>query len=87
MSNMGKILEALYEGNLLAEPIVEKRSEEHQKACNFAFGMLEEFSAKLNENQYYATDRFVRGYCLGALMMMEIFEKRDELILESENPC
>ena len=26
---MGKILEALYEGNLLAEPIVEKRSKEH----------------------------------------------------------
>lgn len=103
MNTMGKILEALYEGNLLAEPIIEKRSKEHQKACDFAFGMLEEFSAKLNEdeketldkivnaltneNQYYATDRFVRGYCLGALMMMEIFEKRDELILEAENPC
>lgn len=99
--SMGKILEALYLGNLLAEPIIEKRSEEHQKACDYAFGMLGKLSQKVSaeenemldkivdaltdENQYYATERFVRGFCLGALIMIEIFEKRDELMIKEEN--
>ena len=48
---MGKILQALYEGNLLAEPVTEKRSQEYQKSCDFTFDLLEELSQKLNEEQ------------------------------------
>lgn len=98
---MGKILQALYEGNLLAEPVTEKRSQEYQKACDFTFDLLEELSQKLNEEQkqlldkfvnalsdekqYCIADRFIRGYCLGALMMLEIMEKRGELIIGKES--
>lgn len=97
---MGKILETFFEGNLLVEPITEKRTEEHKAACDHAYNLVEELESKLNtdekelleqvvealnvENQYYAAERFVRGYSLGALMMLEVFEKRDEFLLLRE---
>lgn len=93
---MGKILETFFEGNLLVEPITEKRSKEHKAVCDHAYNLVEELEAKLNsdekelldqivealnaESQYYAADRFVRGYSLGALMMLEVIEKRDEFL-------
>ena len=93
---MGKILEALFDGNLFVEPIYEKRSREHQRACDIACNLLEELTEQLsaeekvklehavdalnNESQYYTADRFVRGYCLGALMMWEVMEKREDFI-------
>ena len=97
---MGMILSALYDGNLLIEPVIEKRSPEYQKACHTAYRLLEELERKLNdeekemlnkatdalsdENYFYASERFARGYCLGALTMLEIMEKREELILRQE---
>lgn len=93
---MGKILETFFEGNLFVEPITEKRSKEHKAVCDHAYNLVEELEAKLNsdekelldqivealnaESQYYAADRFVRGYSLGALMMLEVIEKRDEFL-------
>lgn len=91
---MRKILDALFEGSLLVEPFTEKRSSEHQKVSDTAFGLLDELSKKLNEeeekmlnkaidalnleSEYFAADRFSRGYCLGALMMLEVMEKRED---------
>ena len=93
---MRKILETFFEGNLFAEPITEKRTEEHKAACDHAYNLVEKLESKLNsdekeildqivealnaESQYYATDRFVRGYSLGVLMMLEVIEKRDEFL-------
>lgn len=94
---MGEILEALYEGRLKAEPIIEKRSIRYQKACDTTYTLLEELSGRLNpedrelldkvieslnsENYCYTVDRFVRGYRLGALMMQEIMEDREDFVL------
>lgn len=93
---MGKILETFFEGNLFVEPITEKRTEEHKAVCDHAYNLVEKLDAKLNsdekelldqivealnaESQYYAADRFARGYSLGALMMLEVIEKRDEFL-------
>ena len=97
---MVSILEALCDGNLFLEPIIEKRSPEHKKASETAYSLMESLEKKLSaeekelldkateavnvESGYYATERFVCGYCLGALMMLEILEKRDELIIQRE---
>lgn len=97
---MREILEALYEGKLNAEPAIEKRSKRYQKACDDAYALIEELSGKLGqedrellekavnalngENYCYTVDRFVRGYRLGALMMLEIMEDREDFILNRE---
>ena len=94
---MRKMLEALWDGDLIIDVDIEKRSPEHQKVCDTAYALLETLEKKLNPeekemlnmatgalndaNNYYSTECFVRGYCLGALMMLEVMEKRDELIL------
>lgn len=93
---MGEILEALYEGRLKAEPVIEKRNEKYQKACKASQALLEELSGKLNsedqkllnrvvealyhENYCYTVDRFVRGYRLGALMILEVMEDRKDFV-------
>lgn len=97
---MAKILEALYDGNLSITPDTEKRSREHQKAIDTAYSLMESLEAKLNheekelldrvtealsdESGYYATEQFIRGYCLGTLTMLEVMEKRNDLILSPE---
>ena len=94
---MTRILEALYSGNLLVEPVIENRSPEHQKAIETAHRLTEALNEKLNaeerkmldsvteamneESDYFAAERFARGYCLGALMMLEVMEKREELLI------
>lgn len=37
-----------------------------------------------DESGYYATEQFIRGYCLGTLTMIEVMEKRNDLILSPE---
>ena len=97
---MINILESLYDGNLSLESVVESRSPEHQKAFKTAYELMDTLEKKLNaeeielldkateawniESGYYATERFVCGYCLGALMMLEVMEKRDSLIIRQE---
>lgn len=97
---MINILEALYDGNLSLESVVENRSPEHQKAFKTAYELMDALEKKLNteemelldratealniESGYYATERFVCGYCLGALTMLEVMEKRDSLISQQE---
>ncbi len=96
---MEKILETFFKGNLFIESISEKRTPELQEACNLAHNLIDELSAKLEpeekelldkvvealhvENQYYISDRFIRGYSLGSLIMLEIIEKRDEILSQT----
>lgn len=97
---MKEILEALYEGNLKVEPVIEKRSKRYQKACDTSYALVEELSKRLgqeekemldkviealnSENYCYTADRFVRGYRLGALMMLEIMEDWEDFIIRRE---
>lgn len=97
---MIKILEYLCDRASLIEPVLERRSPEHQNVCNDAYHLLETLEKKLNideremlnkatdalnhEKIIYATEHFVRGYCLGALIMLEIMEKQEELIVSLE---
>ena len=97
---MINILESLYDGNLSLESVVENRSPEHQKAVKTAYELMDALEKKLNaeetdlldkateawniESGYYATERFVCGYCLGTLMMLEVMEKRDSLVVRQE---
>ena len=52
---MGKILETFFEGNLLVEPITEKRSKEHKAVCDHAYNLVEELEAKLNSDENFLT--------------------------------
>lgn len=95
---MGELLKALYEDRIKAEPVIEKRDKERQKACDTAYGLLEELSERLTpedrellekavnalnyDNYCYTVERFARGYRLGALMMQEIMEDREDFILK-----
>lgn len=94
---MGKILEAIatdhlcveppvYEGDskfnrarnrycTLGEKLLEKLNEEERK-------MLDDYStAQTEESLLYGNDRFVKGFRLGVLMMMEVITDEDDLIL------
>ena len=98
---MIKILEALCDKNLTLDPVIENRSPDHKKATDTSYHLIEVLEKKLNaeeremldqatealnvENGYYGTERFVHGFCLGALMMLEIKEKQDELIMKQED--
>ena len=94
---MGKILDALFEGNLFVEPLTEKRSPEDQKLVETSYALLDELAQKLSreeekmlikavdalnlESERYAKDRFSRGYCLGILMTLEVIEKWDDFFV------
>lgn len=94
---MGKILEAIatdhlcveppiYEGDskfnrarnrycTLGEKLLEKLNDEERK-------MLDDYStAQTEESLLYGNDRFVKGFRLGVLMMMEVITDEDDLIL------
>ncbi len=91
---MGKILKALANGGFCTQTITEKRSPEHQKACDKAYTLLEQMEKRLDgeerelldkafdslttEHCYSEANQFVRGFRLGALIMLEILENREE---------
>lgn len=90
---MGNVLEAFATGNLTVEPAIYEGSEEYNKARELYCSLGEELHAKLNaeerelldrytdahleESYLYSMDRFVTGYRLGVLMMMEVFNGRE----------
>ena len=56
-----------------------KLNEEEQK-------MLDDYStAQTEESLLYGNDRFVKGFRLGVLMMMEVITDKDDLILHEGN--
>ena len=94
---MGKILDAFADGTLCVEEEVEKHSLEHSELSEKAFKLQEELEEKLNDEERellnelidtvfeecscYAQKRFVRGYRLGVLMTVEVFDQQDTLVL------
>lgn len=94
---MTNILEAIATDHLCVEPEIYKSSSELRRARNRYCDFGEKLMAKLNEedqklledystarteeNVLYGNDRFIKGFRLGVLMMMEIVMNEDDLIL------
>lgn len=93
---MGKILEAFADGRLCMEEEPEQRSQEHLELTENAFRLQEELETRLGDEERellgklmdtvfaecscYAQNRFVRGYRLGVLMTMEVFDQQDTYV-------
>lgn len=93
---MGKILQAFADGELHVTEIVQKRTPEHQKLIEKNLQLYNQLLQKLNEEEkeifqnllnvisdenYYDTqNNFIRGYCLGALMTMEILSEQNSFL-------
>lgn len=91
---MGKILEAFANAELRVDE-AENRSPKYHELWGRVCDLTDELEEKLNEkeqkllsdlintisdeNNCYAQDKFIRGYCLGALMIMEVLSERDTL--------
>ncbi len=90
----GKILEAFADNTLYAMPVKENRSTEYQEACDKAYNLVDELEGKLDreekglldktldaisaEQEICLKERFIRGFCLGILMMTEVLERKDD---------
>ncbi len=99
---MGKILNAIATDHLCVEPEICERNSKFHKARNQYCTLGEKLMAKLNEEEQkmlddystaqaeesllYGNDRFVKGFRLGVLMMMEVIADEDDLILH-EGEC
>ncbi|NDO47179.1 DUF6809 family protein [Clostridium sp. MD294] len=93
---MGKILQAFADGELYVTEIVQKRTPERQKLIEKNLQLYNELNEKLNddeqkllqnlldvisdENYYDTQNNFIRGYCLGALMTMEILSEQSSFL-------
>lgn len=94
---MGKILEAIATDHLCVEPAIYEGDSKFNRARNRYCTLGEKLLSKLNEEErkmlddystaqadeslLYANDRFVKGFRLGVLMMMEVVTDQDDLIL------
>ena len=95
---MRRMLRSLATGDFCTRTTMEKRSSEHQKASDTAYGLLEQMEKKLNseerelfekavdaltaEHCYSEANEFVRGFRLGAILMLEILENAEEFYCE-----
>ena len=95
---MGKILDAFADGSLCVEEEVEKRSMESLELSEKAFRLQKELEEKLEAEEKellnklidtvfeecccYAKNRFVRGYRLGVLMTVEVFDQQDTYVID-----
>lgn len=97
---MGKILEAIATDRLCVEPAIFKGDSKFNQARSRYCTLGEKLLDKLNEEEkkllddystaqteeslLYGNDRFVKGFRLGVLMMMEVITDEDDLILHEE---
>lgn len=95
---MGKILDAFADGRLYTEEEFEKLSPGYLELSDKAFRLQEELEERLNDEErdllnelidtifdeccFYARNRFVRGYRLGVLMTMEVFDQQDTYVFD-----
>lgn len=95
---MGKILDAFADGRLCTEEEFERRSPGDLELSEKAYRLQEELEEKLNDEERellsdlvdtifeecccYAQNRFVRGYRLGVLMTMEVFDQQDSYVFD-----
>lgn len=88
---MRRMLRSLATGDFCTQTIVEKRSPEHQKASDTAYGLLEQEEKELfekavdaltTEHSYSEANEFIRGFRLGAILILEILENTEEFYSE-----
>lgn len=93
---MGEILNAFATEQLRTDSGTEKQDETQKKLNEKSYGLRTELENKLNGEEKvlldrmmdsmceewcrYAEQKFVRGYRLGVLMTMEVFEERDDFL-------
>ena len=93
---MQQILEAFANDDLRTDVEPEERTPEHKRIYEWSNKLQEKMEQTLNkeeqelleelllslasESSCYAQARFIRGYQLGALMMMEIFWNRESCV-------
>ena len=98
---MGKILNAIANDRLCVAPDIYRGSKEYRRArdlyCTLGDRLLErmdkedqkllqEYSdAQLNESSLYGDVRFIRGFGLGVLMMVEVMTDEDDLVLHEDD--
>lgn len=100
---MGKILDALANDHLCVAPDIYRGSREYRRArdlyCTLGDRLLEKLDsegkkqfqeyndAQLDESSLHGDARFIRGFRLGVLMMVEVMTDGDDLILhEGDSP-
>lgn len=97
---MNKILTALADDNLCINPTTFRGNKEYREAIKGVYETAENLDAKLNdeekklfekfrdfqsdESHIYEVERFIRGFRVGALMMVEVFAGSAELVLGEE---
>ena len=97
---MSKILEAFAEDNLSNNPATYRGKSEYRKALKVKYNSAETLNEKLDdegkklfeqycdaqsdESRIYEMDRFIRGYKVGVLMMIEVFTGASDLFLDNE---
>ena len=97
-NKVGKILNAFLNDQLLLDDDTGNRTPEHQKLCDKGIELQEKLKEKLNDEDKklldrlvnvlfdeaacYAQSKYVRGYQLGVLMTMEVFEAMDTFIIK-----
>lgn len=95
---MGKLLQTFAEDGLVVDPPEERRTLEHQKACEYAAELVDSFEEHLNaeekeqfekvldaiaeEQRHCLMGKFARGYSLGVLMMLEVMEYKESFLIE-----
>lgn len=93
---MGKILEAFLTNQLHVGNGTERKTPEHQALCEKNIELQDQLEKTLNDKQkavlkelteslfdegYYAEEvKFERGFCLGALMIAEVFFEKDRFL-------
>lgn len=93
---MGEILNAFATEQLRTDSGTEKQDETQKKLNEKSYGLRTELENKMNGEEKvlldrmldsmseewcrYAEQKFVRGYRLGVLMTMEVFEGRDDFL-------
>lgn len=93
---MGEILNAFATEQLRIDSVTETQDEKQKKLDEKSYGLRTELENKLNGEEKvllgrmldsmseewcrYAEQKFVRGYRLGVLMTMEVFEGRDDFL-------
>ena len=97
---MGKILDAFVDDQLHVNAVTEKRTSHHRYLCEQVEILQSKLEKKLNDEDrellkkladtYFdesccgAHSYFVRGYRLGVLMTMEVFEGQDSFLGNDE---
>lgn len=97
---MGKILDAFADDQLLVNAVTCEKKSHHQYLCEQVEILQNKLESKLNDEDrvllqkladaYYdesccdAHNNFVRGYRLGVLMTMEVFEEKDSFLRDDE---